>query len=114
MISTLRRALPAAAVLVLGFTLVHAQSLENSFAEASARASETKAAAQEAAKKEAPSVIGTRVRYKAPLLTLLSGNKCATDFRQINGREPLAMCDVDAGVPGVIVPMATLPFILHD
>lgn len=58
-------------------------------------------------------VVGARTLYKASLKGLLAKQTCSSQFQQVNGREPLATCAVDAGLPGVIKPVAILPFGLH-
>ncbi|MEK7857878.1 MAG: hypothetical protein AAB320_01940 [Elusimicrobiota bacterium] len=65
------------------------------------------------ATRAAPVIIAERGVYKASLTTLLAKQKCSSQFEQVNGREPLATCAVDAGAPGMIKPVAILPFGLH-
>lgn len=111
---TLIRLNAAAAAVVLGLTAVRAELIETSFAEASARIVEMKALAKEATpKKDGMAIVDKRIRYKASLKMLLGRQKCSSQFEQVNGREPLALCAVDAGVPGVVKPITILPFGLH-
>ena len=54
--------------------------------------------------------IDERIGHKASLKTLFAKQRCSSEFQQVNDREPLATCAVDAGVPGMIRPLAILPF----
>lgn len=110
--SMIRPAIAAAAAVALSLTAAHAELIDEAFAAASARVAEMKAAVhQNAAKKDdGMSVIGKNIRYKASLQMLLGRQKCSSEFQQVNGHEPLATCDVEIGVPGVITPVAILPF----